>query len=141
MKQVPDILLVEDNPGDVRLFREALGNRRASLHVCRDGVEALAFLRRTGEHSAAPRPDLVVMDFNMPRKSGREILAEAKSDPELQTIPMIVLTSSLSPLDIQEAYRLHANCYVNKPLDLDAFFETVGAIERFWLSVVQLPAE
>jgi chemotaxis family two-component system response regulator Rcp1 len=138
-----DILLVEDNPGDVRLTREALreGKIRNNLHVARDGVEALAFLRREGEHADAPRPDVVLLDLNLPRKSGREVLSEVKQDPALRQIPVVVLTSSHAEEDIVRAYDLHANCYISKPVDLDQFITVVRSIEDFWFTVVKLPPE
>ncbi|MET0398611.1 MAG: response regulator [Longimicrobiaceae bacterium] len=138
-----DILLVEDNPGDVRLTREALreGKIRNNLHVARDGVEALAFLRREGEHADAPRPDVILLDLNLPRKSGREVLSEVKQDPALRQIPVVVLTSSNAEEDILRAYDLHANCYISKPVDLEQFIKVVRSIEDFWFTVVKLPPE
>jgi len=138
-----DILLVEDNPGDVRLTREALreGKIRNNLHVARDGVEALAFLRREGAHANAPRPDVVLLDLNLPRKSGREVLSEVKQDPALRKIPVVILTSSEAEEDILRAYDLHANCYITKPVDLDQFIKVVKSIEDFWFTVVKLPPE
>lgn len=138
-----EILLVEDNPGDVRLIREALqeGKVRSNLSVARDGVEAFAFLRREPPHAAAPRPDLIVLDLNLPRKDGREVLQEVKGDSTLRRIPVIVLTSSQAEQDILRAYDLHANCYVTKPVDFDQFIHVVHAIEDFWFSIVKLPAE
>ena len=138
-----EILLVEDNPGDVRLTREALkeGKIRNNLHVARDGVEALAVLRREGEHADAPRPDVILLDLNLPRKSGREVLSEVKQDPALRQIPVVILTSSEAEEDILRAYDLHANCYISKPVDLDQFITVVRSIEDFWFSVVKLPPE
>jgi CheY-like chemotaxis protein len=136
-----EILLVEDNPGDVRLTKEALrdGKVRNNLNVAKDGVEALEFLRREGRHANAPRPDLILLDLNLPRMSGREVLAEIKQDPELSTIPVVVLTTSQAEQDIVKAYELNANCYVTKPVDLDQFITVVKSIEDFWLTIVRLP--
>ena len=138
-----EILLVEDNPGDVRLTREALkeGKVHNNLHVAPDGVEALAFLRRQGEHAQAVRPDLILLDLNLPRKDGREVLEEIKADPSLRYIPVVVLTSSQAEQDILRAYDLHANCYVSKPVDLDQFITVVQSIENFWFTIVKLPPE
>jgi two-component system, chemotaxis family, response regulator Rcp1 len=137
-----EILLVEDNPGDVRLTREALreGKVRNNLHVAQDGVEALRFLRREGEHADAVRPDLVLLDLNLPKKDGRQVLEEIKNDPELRTIPVVVLTSSQAEQDICRAYDLYANAYVTKPVDLDQFITVVRSIESFWLTIVKLPS-
>lgn len=136
-----EILLVEDNPGDVRLTREALkeGKVRNNLTVVDDGVKALALLRREGEFEGAPRPDLILLDLNLPRMSGREVLAQVKSDPELRTIPIVILTSSQAEKDIVKAYELSVNCYVSKPVDLDQFVTVVKSIEDFWFSIVRLP--
>ena len=138
-----EILLVEDNPGDVRLTREALreGKVRNNLAVAADGVEAIAYLRKEGEHAKAVRPDLILLDLNLPRKDGREVLAEIKADPALRHIPVVVLTSSQAEEDIVRAYDLHANCYVTKPVDLDQFIRVVESIEDFWFTIVKLPAE
>ena len=135
------ILLVEDNPGDVRLTREVLKEGRISntLNVAPDGVEALAFLRHEGAYADAGQQDLVLLDLNLPKKDGREVLAEMKADPELQRIPIIVLTSSSAEADILSAYDLHANCYITKPVELDEFTKVVRSIEDFWLSIVKLP--
>jgi CheY-like chemotaxis protein len=137
-----DILLVEDNPGDVRLTREVLkdGKLRNNLFVCGDGEEALEFLRRRGKHANAVRPDLVLLDLNLPRKSGREVLAEVKEDPELRAIPIIVLTTSAAEQDILQTYNLHANCYITKPVDLPQFIKIVHSICDFWLEIVKLPS-
>lgn len=135
------VLHVEDNAGDVRLVAEAL-KESGILHeayVVHDGSQAFEFLRRQGPFFDAPRPDLILLDLNLPRKGGREVLAEIKSDPELKSIPVVVFTTSASPMDVNEAYELHANCYVIKPVDLQALFETIGAIGRFWLQVAKLP--
>ncbi|HXE74057.1 MAG TPA: response regulator [Candidatus Xenobia bacterium] len=136
-----EILLVEDNPGDVRLTLEALKEAKVSnnLNVVADGVEALAFLRRQGKHSEAPRPDLVLLDLNLPRKDGREVLGEIKQDEALKRIPVVVLTTSRAEEDILKSYDLHANCYITKPVDLERFLTVVKSIEDFWLTVVKLP--
>ena len=136
-----EILLVEDNPGDARLAMEALKDAkvRNKLHWVKDGVEAMAFLRREGEHSSAPRPDLVLLDLNLPRKDGREALAEIKSDEDLRRIPVVILTISDDEQDILRSYDTHANCYITKPLDLDQFMRVVKSIEDFWLQIVKLP--
>jgi two-component system, chemotaxis family, response regulator Rcp1 len=138
-----DILLVEDNPGDVRLTREALKEGKVAnvLHVAADGVEALAFLRREGRFTDAVRPDLILLDLNLPRKDGREVLEEIKRDPDLRSIPVVVLTTSQAEEDILRAYRLRANCYVTKPVDLDQFIKVVHSIEDFWLTIVKLPSD
>lgn len=136
-----EILLVEDNPGDVRLTIEALkeGKVRNNLSVARDGVEALAFLRREGSFANATRPDLVLLDLNLPKKDGREVLAEIKNDPALRRIPVVVLTTSKAEEDILRTYDLHANCYITKPVDLEQFISVVRSIDDFWLAVVRLP--
>ena len=136
-----EILLVEDNPGDVRLTREALkeGKVLNNLHVVEDGVEAMAFLHREGKYADAPRPDVILLDLNLPRKDGREVLAEVKADHDLRRIPVVVLTVSNANEDILETYDLHANCYITKPIDLDQFIKVVKAIEDFWLTIVKLP--
>jgi two-component system, chemotaxis family, response regulator Rcp1 len=138
-----EILLVEDNPGDVRLTREALkeGKVRNNLYVAPDGVEALRFLKREGEHADAVRPDLILLDLNLPRKDGREVLEEIKQDAVLRSIPVVILTSSQAEQDICRAYALHANCYVTKPVDLDQFITVVKSIETFWFTIVKLPPE
>jgi CheY-like chemotaxis protein len=138
-----EILLVEDNPGDVRLTIEALKEGRVGNHlnVADDGVEALAFLRRQERYADAPRPDLVLLDLNLPRKDGRETLAEIKTDPDLCHIPVVVLTTSEAESDVLKAYGLHANCYIVKPVDLDQFLQVVRSIEAFWLTIVKLPTE
>ncbi|HYO74753.1 MAG TPA: response regulator [Archangium sp.] len=137
-----EILLVEDNPGDVRLTIEALkeGKVRNHLSVARDGVEALAFLRREGPHGSASRPDLILLDLNLPKKDGREVLAEIKEDSRLRRIPVVVLTTSKAEEDILRTYDLHANCYITKPVDLEQFISVVRSIDDFWLSVVRLPS-
>ena len=136
-----EILLVEDNPGDVDLAREALENNkmRVTLHVVGDGVRAMAFLRRTGEYAKAPRPDLVLLDLNLPKKDGREDLAEIKSDEDLKRIPVVILTTSKDEEDVLKTYNLHANCYITKPIDLNQFIKVVKSIEDFWLTIVKLP--
>ena len=136
-----EILLVEDNPGDVELVREALGEGKINnqLHVAADGVQAMEYLKGKGPHAGAACPDLVLLDLNLPKKNGREVLQEIKSDPELKFIPVVVLTSSKAEEDILKSYNLHANCYVTKPVDLDQFLRVVRSIEDFWLSVVKLP--
>lgn len=136
-----NILLVEDNPGDVRLTVEALreGKVHNQLSVARDGVEALAFLRREGQFAEAPRPDVILLDLNLPKKDGREVLAEIKADERLRRIPVVVLTTSKAEEDILRSYALHANCYVTKPVDLEQFITVVRSIEDFWFSIVRLP--
>ena len=136
-----EILLVEDNPGDVRLTQEALRDAKVhnTLHVVTDGVEALAFLRREGKYAGSRRPDVILLDLNLPRKDGREVLAEIKVDEELRSIPVVVLTTSTAEQDILKAYELHANCYITKPVDLEQFIEVVRSIQDFWFTVVRLP--
>ena len=136
-----DILLVEDNPGDVRLTQEALleGKVKNRLYIAKDGVEAIEFLRREGNFHDAVRPDLILLDLNLPRKDGRQVLQEIKSDPALRVIPVVVLTTSEAEEDILKSYDLHANCYITKPVDLEQFLKIVQMIEDFWLSVVKLP--
>jgi chemotaxis family two-component system response regulator Rcp1 len=136
-----EILMVEDNPGDVRLTVEALkeGKVRNNFHAVQDGVEALAYLRREGPHAEAARPDLILLDLNLPKKNGREVLAEIKDDPDLRRIPVVILTVSQAEQDIVKSYNLHANCYITKPVDLEQFLEVVKSIENFWLTVVMLP--
>lgn len=137
------VLMVEDNPDDVDLTREALKDAKVvvDMEVVQDGVEAMAFLRREGGYAQAPRPDLVLLDLNMPRKDGREVLAEIKADPNLRRIPVVVLTTSQAEEDIMRAYDLHVNCYIAKPVDFEQFIKVVKAIEGFWFSVVTLPRE
>jgi chemotaxis family two-component system response regulator Rcp1 len=138
-----EILLAEDNPGDVTLTRKALerGNISNNLHVVNDGVEALAFLRQEGEYADEPRPDLVLLDLNMPRKDGRDVLETIKDDDDLRRIPVVVMTSSEAEEDIVQSYDLHANAYLTKPIDFDGFLEVVKRIEDFWLTVVRMPPE
>ena len=137
-----EILLVEDNPGDVDLTLEALeeAKLRNNVHVARDGVEAMEFLHRMGDHADAPRPDLVLLDLNMPRKDGREVLREMKEHPDLRRIPVVVLTTSEAEQDVLDAYDYRANAYIVKPVDFEQFFRTVRALEDFWLTVVRLPS-
>jgi len=136
-----DILLVEDNPGDVDLAREALGMGKLhnTLHVVQDGVAAMEFLRKTGKYSNSPRPDLIILDLNLPKKDGRQVLAEIKDDDELKRIPVVILTTSRAEEDILKTYNLHANCYITKPIDMKQFLHVVQSIEEFWLSIVVLP--
>ena len=138
-----EVLLVEDSPADVRLTKEAFKDAKISnrLSVVSDGVDALRFLKREGEFADAPRPDLVLLDLNLPRMDGREVLKRVKTDPELSSIPVVVLTTSEAERDVAEAYEYHANCYIRKPVDLGRFLEIVSAIEDFWLTVVKLPAK
>jgi two-component system, chemotaxis family, response regulator Rcp1 len=138
-----EILLVEDSPGDVRLTREALKDAKMhiNLHVASDGIEAMAFLNREGEYAGVPRPDLILLDLNLPRKDGREVLEEIKENPLLKSIPVVILTTSASEEDVLRSYRLHANCYISKPVDLDGFLKVIRSIDSFWLSIVKLPRE
>lgn len=138
-----EILLVEDNPGDVRLSIEVLRDAKVHNHLntVSDGVEALAFLRHEGVYADAPHPDLILLDLNLPKKDGREVLAEIKADDKLKRIPVVVLTTSQSEEDILKAYELHANCYISKPVNLDQFIKVVQSIEAFWLTIVKLPAD
>jgi two-component system, chemotaxis family, response regulator Rcp1 len=136
-----EVLLVEDSPGDVRLTREALKDAkvRVSLHIAADGIEAMTFLQRVGKHVHAPRPDLILLDLNLPRKDGREVLREIKGSPSLKSIPIVILTTSSSEADVLQSYELHANCYISKPVDLDGFLKVIQSIDNFWLTVVKLP--
>jgi two-component system, chemotaxis family, response regulator Rcp1 len=138
-----EVLLVDDSSGDVRLTREAFKDAKVhiNLHVASDGAEAMSFLKREGEHVKAPRPDLILLDLNLPKKDGREVLEEIKVHPTLGSIPVIILTTSASDADILRSYKLHANCYITKPVDLDGFLTIVKSIDSFWLSVVKLPHE
>lgn len=138
-----EILLVEDNPADVRLTKEALKEAkvRNNLSVVEDGVEAMEFLSQQGKYADAPRPDLILLDLNLPKKDGREVLEEIKQDSSLKRIPVVVLTTSQAEEDILRTYNLHANCYVTKPVDLDQFITIVKSIEDFWLTIVKLPNE
>ncbi len=136
-----EILLVEDNPGDVRLTTEAFKEAkvRNNINVVMDGVEAMAYLRREGEYAEAIRPDIILLDLNLPKKDGREVLAEIKVDEDLKRIPVVILTTSKAEEDVIRTYNLHANCYITKPVDLDQFMTVVKTIEDFWLSIVKLP--
>lgn len=136
-----NILLVEDNPADVRLTCEALTEAKVlnTLHLTADGVAALAFLRREGRHADSPRPDLILLDLNLPKKDGREVLAEIKTDDELKLIPVVILSTSSAEEDVVRTYNLHANAYVTKPVDFKQFLRVIRAIEQFWLAVVTLP--
>lgn len=138
-----EILLVEDNPGDVLLTKEAFREGRLAhrLSIVEDGEEAIRFLRRMGPYSKAPRPDVILLDLNLPKKDGRELLAEIKDDPALRYIPIIVLTTSDAEQDVWKAYRLHANCYLTKPVNLDDFIRKIRSFEDFWLTVVRLPSK
>lgn len=135
------ILMVEDNEGDVLLTTEALQNAKVAniVSVVRDGVEAMEFLRRQGPHASAPRPDLILLDLNLPRRDGRQVLAEIKADPDLHAIPVVVLTSSKAEVDVVKMYELNANCYIVKPVDFQNLMEVVKSIENFWFTVVRLP--
>ena len=136
-----EVLLVEDNPGDVRLTLEAFKNGKVYTHlsVARDGVEALAFLRREGKYAKVPRPDLILLDLNLPKKDGREVLKEIKTDKNLKRIPVVVLTTSRAQNDILKAYTLHANCYITKPIEFELFNKVVRSVEDFWFTIVRLP--
>ncbi|HXN71364.1 MAG TPA: response regulator [Candidatus Acidoferrales bacterium] len=138
-----EVLLVEDSPGDVRLTQEAFrdANSAVHLHVASDGIEAMAFLRREGIHSQAPRPDLILLDLNLPKMDGREVLAHIKDDAKLKTIPTVILTTSDAEADIVKSYQLQANCYLSKPVQLDAFETLVKSINDFWLTKVKLPQQ
>lgn len=139
--RVCEILLVEDNPADARLTREALSEGRMlnRLHHVKDGIEALQFLRGEDAFADAPTPDVILLDLNLPRKDGRQVLSEMKQDPRLRTIPVVVLTTSEAESDILRSYELHANCYITKPVELDKFITIVQSIESFWLAIVKLP--
>ena len=138
-----EVLLVEDSPGDVRLTQEAFrdANKSTRLHVASDGVEAMAFLRREGQFANAPRPDLILLDLNLPKMDGREVLAHIKEDNDLKTIPTVILTTSDAEADIAKSYELQANCYLSKPVQLDAFESLVKSINDFWLTKVKLPQQ
>jgi chemotaxis family two-component system response regulator Rcp1 len=137
-----EVLLVEDSAGDVRLTREALKDTkmRISLNVLSDGAEAMAYLRREKTHAEASRPDLILLDLNLPKKDGRDVLKEIKESDALKSIPVVILTTSASPMDVERSYQLHANCYITKPMDLRGFTKVLQSIEQFWLSVVKLPS-
>jgi chemotaxis family two-component system response regulator Rcp1 len=141
--KIIEVLLVEDSQGDVRLTREAFKDAKVmiNLHVVSDGVAAMAFLRHEEGYSSVPRPDLILLDLNLPKKDGREVLREIKESATLATIPVVILTTSASEADILKSYQLHANCYITKPVDLTGFLEVVQSIDSFWLSVVKLPRE
>lgn len=141
MDSIVEILLVEDNPADVRLTLEAFKDSKIlnRLNVVNDGVEAIQYLKKEGNYTNSARPDMVLLDLNLPKKNGKEVLAEVKSDEKLKTIPIVVLTTSQSEEDINHAYQLHANCYVTKPVDFDNFMRIIGSIEDFWLTVAKLP--
>jgi two-component system, chemotaxis family, response regulator Rcp1 len=138
-----EVLLVEDSPGDVRLTREAIKDAKVhvKLHVVSDGAQAMAFLARDGEYAGVPRPDLILLDLNLPKKDGREVLEEIKESQTLKSIPVVILTTSSSEADILRSYQLHANCYITKPVGLEGFLTVVKSIDNFWLSVVKLPRE
>ncbi len=138
-----EILLVEDNPADARLTVEAFKEGKVSnnLTIVEDGVEAMSYLRQEGYYAGTPRPDIILLDLNLPRKDGREVLAEIKADPDLRRIPAIILTTSRDDRDIIATYNLHANCYITKPVDLDEFMKAIRSIEDFWLTIVKLPSE
>jgi CheY-like chemotaxis protein len=137
-----DMLLVDDNPGDVRLTQEVLRDTKLINRLCvvTDGEQAMDFLKRRSTYAGAIRPDLVLLDLNLPRKNGREVLSEIKADPDLKRIPVVILTSSQAEEDVLKSYDLHANCYITKPVDLDQFVQVVKSIENFWVSIVKLPA-
>ena len=139
--KIVDILLVEDNPGDARLAQEALkeGKVKNQLHIVTDGVAATDFLFKRNKYKDAPTPDLIILDLNLPKKDGREVLSEIKADDNLKRIPVVILTISKAEEDILKSYNLHANCFITKPLNLDKFFEVVKSIEDFWLTIVKLP--
>ncbi len=138
-----EILLVEDNPGDVRLTVEVLKDARVrnNMSTVNDGVAALAYLKQEGDYAVAPRPDLILLDLNLPKKDGKEVLAEIKADPNLRRIPVVVLTVSKDEEDILKSYDLHANCYITKPINLEQFITVVRSIEDFWLTIVKLPVK
>lgn len=141
VKKSVDILLVEDNPGDIRLTLEVMRESRIAntIYSVMDGVEALEFLRKSGNYSCMPKPDLILLDLNLPKKDGREVLAEIKTDDNLKSIPVVILTTSSADKDIFTTYNLHANCYITKPVDLDQFIKVIRSIEDFWLTIVKLP--
>jgi CheY-like chemotaxis protein len=141
--QAIEILLVEDNPGDIRLTQEAFKEGKVSneINVVNDGIEALAYLRQEEQYADASRPDVILLDLNLPRKDGYEVLAEIKKDPDLRRIPVVILTTSEAERDILQTYYMHANCYITKPVDLDQFITVIKSIESFWLNVVKLPTD
>lgn len=136
-----EILLVEDNPADIRLTQEVLKSSkiRNILHTAMDGVEAMEFLKKEGKYTNAPKPDIILLDLNLPKKDGKEVLTEIKSDADLRFIPVVILTTSEAEQDIMKTYNLHANCYITKPVDFDQFIKVVKSIEDFWLNIVKLP--
>ena len=138
-----DILVVEDNSGDARLIVEVLNENKIfnSLHIVTDGVEAMDYLNQKGKYKDVPKPDLIILDLNLPRKDGREVLAEIKADPKLKRIPVVIMTISQAEEDILKSYNLHANCYVTKPIDLNQFIKVVKSLEEFWFSIVKLPSK
>ncbi len=138
---VIDILIVEDNPGDARLIREVLNTNKISnsLYIVNDGVEAMSFLKNEGRYEGVPKPDLIILDLNLPKKDGREVLAEIKADESLRHIPVVIMTISQAEEDILKSYKLHANCYITKSIDLNEFIKVIKSIEDFWFSVVKLP--
>lgn len=138
-----EILLVEDSPGDIRLTREVFQEAKVynNLHVVMDGVEALAFLRHQGQYADVPTPDLILLDLNLPRKDGREVLQDIKNDEQLKRIPVVILTTSRAEEDVLKAYNLYGNCYITKPVDLDQFIRVVQSVKEFWLTIVKLPSE
>ena len=141
MPKLIEVLLIEDSPTDILMTQEALEEGRLlnQLHVVEDGAAALAFLRRQGQYATSPRPDLILLDLNLPRKSGQEVLAELKADEELKSIPVVILTTSKAEEDVVKSYGLHANCYITKPVDFEQFINVVRSIENFWLCLVRLP--
>jgi CheY-like chemotaxis protein len=142
-KRLIEILLVEDNPGDIRLTQEGLKETKMlnNLYVTMDGAEAMDFLRKVGKYADVPRPDLILLDLNLPKKDGREVLAEIKADEDLRRIPVVILTVSQAEEDILKSYNLHANCYINKPVDFDQFLRVVHSIDDFWVGIVKLPGK
>ncbi len=138
-----DILVVEDNPGDARLIKEVLNEQKIynSLFIVSDGVEAMNFLRNKGKYKDSPKPDLIILDLNLPKKDGREVLADIKADDDLKRIPVVIMTISQAEADILKSYNLHANCYITKPIDLNQFIKVIKTIEEFWFSIVKLPSK
>jgi two-component system, chemotaxis family, response regulator Rcp1 len=138
-----DILVVEDNPGDARLIKEVLNEQKIynSLFIVNDGVEAMNFLLNKGKYKDSPKPDLIILDLNLPRKDGREVLADIKADDNLKRIPVVIMTISQAEADILKSYNLHANCYITKPIDLNQFIKVIKSIEDFWFSIVKLPSK
>ena len=138
-----DILVVEDNPGDARLIKEVLNEQKIynSLFIVSDGVEAMNFLQKKGKYKDSPKPDLIILDLNLPKKDGREVLADIKADDDLKRIPVVIMTISQAEADILKSYNLHANCYITKPIDLNQFIKVIKSIEEFWFSIVKLPSK